>query len=90
MSELKKLNNLSNDIIYVGQVLNVGKSSSSTQQSQSSSSTTSAAKTSEYTVKSGDSLWKIASANATTVTQLKVLNNLSSDIIYVGQKLKLQ
>ena len=90
LSELKKLNNLSNDIIYVGQVLNVGKSSSSTQQSQSSSSTTSAAKTSEYTVKSGDSLWKIASANATTVTQLKVLNNLSSDIIYVGQKLKLQ
>ena len=90
LSELKKLNNLSNDIIYVGQVLNVGKSSSSTQQSQSSSSTTSAAKTSEYTVKSGDSLWKIASANATTVTQLKALNNLSSDIIYVGQKLKLQ
>ena len=90
LSELKKLNNLSNDIIYVGQVLNVGKSSSSTQQSQSSSSTTSATKTSEYTVKSGDSLWKIASANATTVTQLKALNNLSSDIIYVGQKLKLQ
>lgn len=42
-----------------------------------------------YTVKSGDSLWKISSANGLTVTQLKQYNALTSDTIYVGQKLAL-
>jgi LysM repeat protein len=42
-----------------------------------------------YTVKSGDSLWKIARANNTTVAALKQANNLSSDALKVGQKLSL-
>jgi LysM repeat protein len=42
-----------------------------------------------YTVKSGDTLWKISSTNGLTVTQLKQYNALTSDTIYVGQKLTL-
>lgn len=42
-----------------------------------------------YTVKSGDSLWKISSANGLTVAQLKQYNGLNSDVIYPGQKLAL-
>ena len=43
----------------------------------------------EYTVKSGDSLGKIAKANKTTVKALRDLNHLKTDQIKVGQKLKL-
>lgn len=42
-----------------------------------------------YEVKSGDSLDKIARNSKTTVKRLKDLNQLSSDRIYTGQKLKL-
>jgi LysM repeat protein len=42
-----------------------------------------------YVVKSGDNLTKIASAHGTTVKTLRALNNLSTDAIKVGDKLKL-
>jgi LysM repeat protein len=41
-----------------------------------------------YTVKSGDSLTKIATQFGTTVKALRSLNNLKTDKIVVGQKLK--
>jgi len=44
---------------------------------------------SSYTVQSGDSLWKIASANTISLSDLKQLNNLTSDTIYPNQTLKL-
>lgn len=45
---------------------------------------------SSYTVKSGDSLWKIASAHQVSVNDLKKWNNLSSDTIYPNQKLQVR
>jgi LysM repeat protein len=42
-----------------------------------------------YTVKSGDTLTKIAKANGTTVKALQSENNLSTTKIKVGQKLKI-
>ena len=42
-----------------------------------------------YVVKSGDSLYSIALKNNTTVSELKSLNNLTSNIISIGQVLKL-
>lgn len=42
-----------------------------------------------YTVKPGDSLYKIAGKKGTTVDKLKQLNNLISDVIYPGQRLRI-
>ncbi len=72
---LKQTNNLTSDIIYIGQRLQITKNYQSPIQ------------TDTYTVISGDSLSKIAKQFDVTVTDLRTANNLSSDIIYVGQKL---
>jgi LysM repeat protein len=42
-----------------------------------------------YTVKGGDTLAKIAKKHGTTVKAIRSANNLSSDKINVGQKLKI-
>ena len=42
-----------------------------------------------YTVKSGDTLTKIAKAHGTTVKAIKAASNLATDHIKVGQKLKI-
>ena len=59
----------------------------------SSASTTStvshSAKTSIYTVKSGDTLSRIAKAHGITLKALKAANNLEGDRIVVGAKLKI-
>lgn len=40
-----------------------------------------------YTVKSGDSLYRIAREHGMTVAELKSLNNLNTNNIYIGQRL---
>jgi LysM repeat protein len=42
-----------------------------------------------YTVKSGDTLTRIAKAHGTTVKAIRAENNLTTDHIKVGQKLKI-
>ncbi|MBC2202251.1 1,4-beta-N-acetylmuramoylhydrolase [Listeria welshimeri] len=95
IANLKSWNNLKSDFIYPGQTLKVSASSTSINTNTSKPSTGSSTNTSKpntnaktYTVKKGDSLWKIANQNKTTVTNLKSWNNLKSDNIYIGQKLK--
>ncbi|WP_077601547.1 C40 family peptidase [Oceanobacillus sojae] len=93
LNNLMKWNNLSTTLIYPGNKLSVSSGGSSSSGSSSSSksssgSNSSSSSTGTYTVKSGDSLSKIASQQGTTVSKLKSLNNLSSDLIIVGQKLK--
>ena len=41
-----------------------------------------------YIVQPGDSLWRIAKDNKTTVDKIKTANSLKSDVIKPGQKLR--
>ncbi|MDQ0340409.1 LysM repeat protein [Caldalkalibacillus uzonensis] len=95
VAQLKSVNNLSSDLIRVGQVLTIpGSSSNNTTSNNTTSSkphvTVESNPTSSatYTVKPGDSLWKIAREHNMTVNELKALNNLTSDLIRVGQVLR--
>ncbi|MFB0636781.1 LysM peptidoglycan-binding domain-containing protein [Bacillus rugosus] len=91
VAELKVLNNLKSDTIYVNQVLKTKSSGSKTSSKDTSSNSNSSqtSGTKNYTVKSGDSLWKIANNYNLTVQQIRNSNNLKSDVLYVGQVLKL-
>ena len=84
IAQLKSLNNLTSNTIYVNQKLTV-----TMKKSVNDVTPTTKATTQSYTVKAGDSLWQIASAHGTTVNRLKALNKLNSDLIYVGQHLRL-
>ena len=79
VAELKNLNGLNSDNLSIGQVLKVSNSNGS---SNNNSDNT-------YTVKSGDSLWKIANQYGVTVNELKGLNNLTNDSLSIGQVLKI-
>lgn len=57
--------------------------------SASSKPSTPAASGDTYTVQSGDTLWGIANANDTSVSNIKSLNSLSGNTISVGQTLSL-
>ena len=76
VAELKNLNGLTSDNLSIGQILKISNSSSS-----NNSNT--------YTVKAGDSLWKIANQYGLTVAELKNLNGLTSDNLSIGQVLKI-
>lgn len=79
VTDLKSMNHLTTDTIKIGQILTVPDSTSSAPTVNQAAST--------YTVQSGDSLSAIAKKFNTTVTDLKSMNHLTSDLIKVGQVL---
>ena len=77
ISEIKKANNLTSNLITVGQVLTIPGVAPSDQTNVT------------YVVQNGDSLWSIANANNTTVDEIANLNDLGDNTIYVGQVLQI-
>ena len=87
IAEIKSWNNLSSNNLQVGQELTIYPSEANDQEQQSLVVEKETQRNSYYTVKSGDSLYKIAQERDMTVEELKSLNNLTSNTIRVGQQL---
>lgn len=83
VNELKKLNNLSSDNLAIGMSLKIPKSSNEEVPDNNENETIT------YVVKKGDSLYAIANKYGMTVNELKDINNLKSNIISIGQVLKI-
>lgn len=88
VDELKKLNNLSSNLIFPNQQLKVTSDAVQPAAEVKTVTTKTTTTASVYTVQSGDSLSSIAAKYDTTYTKLMSLNGLSSYIIYPGQQLK--
>ncbi len=72
---IRQLNGLTGDMLQIGQVLKIPVSQ--TQQYIT------------YTVRSGDTLWLLANRYGTTVDAIRRLNGLTSDMLQIGQVLKI-
>ena len=102
IAAIKKANDLKSDTIRIGQKLKIpGKLPESMTAAPAAAETSKAAAaakksytpytgaTKEYVVKNGDTLGAIAYGNGINIRQLKELNGLSSDVLRIGQKLKI-
>ena len=74
---IKRLNGLTSDNLSIGQVLKIPAGAST------------GGSYFEYTVRSGDTLWLLAQRFGTTVDAIKNLNGLSSNILNIGQVLRI-
>ena len=78
VDEIKKLNNLTSNNLQINQVLKIPTTTNQGTQNYIN-----------YTVKSGDSLYKIANTYNTTINEIKKLNNLTSNNLQINQVLKI-
>jgi cell wall-associated NlpC family hydrolase len=95
VSELKRLNNLKSDRLVAGMRLKIKKEqndkvvNSNKKSSRNIASKTKKSEPKTYTVKKGDTIWRIAKRFNMTVDDLKEINELQDNSIKVGQRLYL-
>ncbi len=80
VDDIISANNLTTTTLQIGQVLTIPTGTTPVPPQENYTS---------YTVKAGDSLWKIANQYNTTVDAIKQLNNLTSNTLSIGQVLKI-
>lgn len=80
VDDIMNANNLGTTFLQVGQVLTIPNSTIDDPQSDDDQT---------YTVKAGDTLWSIAKKYNISVEELKRINNLTSNMLSIGQKLLL-
>ena len=79
IDELKRINNLTSNILSIGQVLKLPSDKVSDIEKEEN--------TINYTVQKGDSLYSIARKYSTTIDKIKDLNNLTTNLLSIGQVL---
>jgi len=83
VQNLKQWNDLNSDLIFPNQQLVIEDQTANPAPQQQKTET----QASTYTVKPGDTLFKIALTNGTTVQNLQQLNNINGHLIYPNQQL---
>lgn len=78
VNEIKRVNNLTNNIIGVGEQLRIPINSNGVSDDYI-----------VYTVKVGDNLYSISRKYGVSVDSIKNINNLNSDLLSIGQKLRI-
>ena len=78
VDKIKNINNLTNNALSIGQFLKIPSSSK-----EENTTVT------NYIVKSGDSLYSIAKKYNTSIDKIKQLNNLNTNLLSIGQTLKI-
>lgn len=99
LAELKTLNQLTSDTIYPNQILKVKAKAKAPDEKPEKPQKIEQPKepekpenhfsVTEHTVKAGDSLWKIANQYNVSVQHLRDANELASDVLQIGQVLRL-
>ena len=79
VDELKRINNLTSNILSIGQILKLPSDKVSDIEKEEN--------TISYTVQKGDSLYSIARKYDTTIDRIKDLNNLTTNLLSIGQVL---
>ncbi len=74
---IRSLNGLTSDVLHVGQILKIPTAADVSPSYF------------EYTVQPGDTLWQISRRYGTTVDAIKSLNGLTSDMLSIGQVLRI-
>ena len=98
VAQLRSWNNLKSDLIHPNQTLKVSNASTSSNtvttkpvvNQTTAQTTTNTSNEKSHKVVSGDSLWMLSQKYNLSIAQLKTLNSLTSDTIYVGQTLKVR
>lgn len=78
VSDLAKINNVTADTLKVGMVLTIPTNSGNNPDNMFL-----------YTVKKGDSLWAISKVYSTSVEEIKRINNLTNNNLYIGQVIRI-
>lgn len=79
VEELKRINNLTSNILSIGQILKLPSDKVSDVENEEN--------TISYTVQKGDSLYSIARKYDTTIDRIKDINNLTTNLLSIGQVL---
>ena len=74
VNDLKNYNNITSDILLIGQVIRIPDNNSNNNSNI-------------YVVQKGDNLWNISRKYNVSLEDLRLINNLSSDLLSVGQTL---
>jgi LysM repeat protein len=90
VNTIRKLNNISGDLIVVGQILSLpGKAKAADTSVKIDSKQPKSMQLITHKVRRGENLWRIASRYGTSVKKIREQNNLNSDLLQVGQVLQL-